>query len=497
MITPEMVIEVRRLFFVEHWKIGTIASHLHLHHDTVRLALETDRFNRTKVLRPSALDPFLAFIRETLERYPRLCSTRLLAMLRHRGYPGGVRQLRRVVRRLRPAVKEAFTPLSVFAGEQAQVDWAHFGSVRVRGAERKLSCFVMTLSYSRALALEFFFDQTLESFLRGHIRAFTQLGGVARELLYDNLKSAVLERLGDAVRFHPRLLELAAHYHFAPRPCAPARGNEKGRVERAIRYIRDSFFAARPFTTLEELNRQARLWRDETAHARRWPGDDQKTVAEAFEHEQPHLVPLPVHPFDCDRMLTIRAGKTIYVRFDLNDYSIPPQAVGRTLTLLASDRDVRVVDGADVIARHHRSWGRHERITDPAHQQTLLAMKRKAQGSAPNARLLAAAPEVEALLEAAFRRAEPAGRQIRQLLGLLDDYGAEEFRAAVREALERDTPRASSVAFLLMQRRRRKNSRVPLPVDLARRPELAELHVQPHEAETYDDLTRRRDDDSR
>lgn len=140
----------------------------------------------------------------------------------------------------------------------------------------------MTLSYSRALALEFFFDQTLENFLRGHVRAFTQFGGAARELLYDNLKSAVLERLGDAVRFHPRLLELAGHYHFAPRPCAPARGNEKGRVERAIRYIRDSFFAARPFTTLEELNRQAGLWRDETAHGRRWPGDDRKTVAEAL-----------------------------------------------------------------------------------------------------------------------------------------------------------------------------------------------------------------------
>ncbi len=490
MITPEMVIEIRRLFFVEHWKVGTIASHLRLHHDTVRLALETDRFNRARRLCPSGLDPFVPFLRETLERYPRLRSTRLLAMIEPRGYTGGVRQLARLVKRLRPAAREAFLPLSVFPGEQAQVDWAHFGAVRVRGAERKLSCFVMTLSYSRALALEFFFDQTLENFLRGHVHAFAQFGGAARELLYDNLKSAVLERLGDAVRFHPRLLELAGHYHFAPRPCAPARGNEKGRVERAIRYIRDSFFAARPFTTLQELNRQARLWRDQTAHARRWVGDDRRSVAEAFEQERAQLLPLPLHPFDCDRMLTIRSGKTIYLRFDLNDYSIPPDAVGRTLTLVASDTEVRVVDGIEAIARHHRSWGRHERITDPAHQQALLCTKRKALGSSPNGRLLAAAPEVEALLEAAFRRAEPAGRQIRQLLGLLDDYGAEEFRAAVREALERGTPRASSVAFLLAQRRRHQRHRPPLPVDLARRPELAELHVQPHDAENYDDLAR-------
>lgn len=138
MITPEMVIEIRRLFFVEHWTIGTIASHLRVHHDTVRLALETDRFNRAKRLCPSQLDPFVPFIRETLERYPRLCSTRLLAMLRHRGCVGGVRQLRRVVKRLRPAVREAFLPLSVFPGEQAQVDWVT--SAPFASGERSASC---------------------------------------------------------------------------------------------------------------------------------------------------------------------------------------------------------------------------------------------------------------------------------------------------------------------------------------------------------------------
>ena len=164
----------------------------------------------------------------------------------------------RLVRRLRPVPqREAFLKLRTFPGEQGQVDWAHFGTVRIGRAQRRLSGFVMTLSYSRALALEFFFDQSLENFLRGHVRAFAQLGGVPRTLLYDNLRSAVLARHGDAIQFHPRLLELCAHYHFEPRPCRPRRGNEKGRVERVIRYVRDSFFAARPFTTLDDLNRQA------------------------------------------------------------------------------------------------------------------------------------------------------------------------------------------------------------------------------------------------
>ena len=494
MIAPEQIAEIRRLFYAEHWKVGTIASSLGLHPDTVRDAVEADRFNRAKVLRASKLlDPFIDFIRQTLERHPRLRATRLFQMIRPRGYEGSVVQLRRVVARLRPARREAFLVLRRFPGEEAQVDWAHLGEVAVGRARRLLSCFVMTLSYSRGLALEFFFDQSLENFLRGHVRAFTQLGGVARTLLYDNLRSAVLERRGDAVHFHPRLLELCAHYHFAARPCRPARGSDKGVVERAIRYVRESFFAARPFTTLADFNRQARAWRDEIAHRRPCPGDDRRTVGEVFEEERGRLLPLPVHPFDTDLLRTVRSEKTTYVRFDLNDYSIPPTAVGRPLTLVASDTQVRLLDGITEIARHRRSYDRHERIENPAHQQALLEDKRKATGSTRNSRLTGAVPEIEQLLDAAFSRGEPAGPQTSQLLLLLDDYGSDELRAAVREALERNTPRASSVAFILSRRHRLRRGRAPLPVDLSRRPDLADLHVQPHNPETYDELTR--DDD--
>jgi transposase len=409
-------------------------------------------------------------------------------MIRQRGYLASVVQVRRLVARLRPRHQEAFLLRRTFPGEEAQVDWAHFGEVTVGRARRRLSCFVMTLSYSRALALEFFFDQRLENFLRGHVRAFDALGGVARTLLIDNLRSAVLERRGDAVRLHPRLIELCAHYHCAARPVAVGRGSEKGRVERSIRYIRESFFAARVFTTLEEFNRQARAWRDEVAHSRRWPGGDGRTVAEVFQEEKPRLLPLPLHPFDADLVVPIKAGKTIYVRFDLNPYSIPPEAVGRTLTLVASDTQVRILDGTRVIASHHRSYDRNQLIVDPAHQEALLALKRKALGATPSGRLLAAAPDVEYLLEAAVARGEPASTQTIQLRHLLDDYGPEELRTAVAEALARSTPRASSVAYILSKRHRLKRSRALAPVSLTRRRELEDLHVQPHEAETYDEL---------
>jgi len=314
-------------------------------------------------------------------------------------------------------------------------------------------------------------------------------------MLYDNLRSAVLERHGDAIHFHPRLLELCGYYHFAARPCQVARGNEKGRVERIIQYIRHSFFAARPFTTLQDFNRQALLWRDEVARRRPWPGDDSRNVAEAFAEEKPRLLPLPVHPFDTDLVLPVKSGKTIYVRFDLNDYSIPPSAVGHPLTIAASETLVRILDGQQEITRHRRSYDRHELVVDPAHQEALLVEKRKAAGSTRGGRLANAVPESEAFLDAAFQRGESAVAQTAQLLRLLDDYGAAELRAAVGEALERNTPRAASVAFILNRRRRLARRRTPTPVDLSRRPDLADVDIQAHNPETYDELTRNNDDD--
>jgi len=495
MIDPETRARIRQLFYAEHWKIGTIAREVGLHHETVRIAIETDRFNSGKTIRPSATDPYAAFIREVLDRHPRLRATRIFQMIRDRGYSGSVVQLRRFIVCIRPARKEAFLRLSTFPGEQGQVDWASFGEVAIGHARRRLSCFVITLSYSRALYLEFFFDQRLESFLRGHIHAFEDWGGLPRTLLYDNLRSVVLERRGDAVHFHPRFLELCAHYHFAARPCQVRAGNEKGRVERVIRYIRESFFAARPFTTLEDFNRQALEWRDREAHGRTWPGGDHQTVQQAFEEEKPRLLPLPIHRFDSDLLVPVRPGKTIYVRFDLNDYSIPPDSRNKQLVLAVSASTIRILDGTVEIARHRRSYDRHRIIVDPAHHEALLLEKRKAIGSTPGGRLANAIPESEAFLDSAFQRGESAAFQTTQLLRLLDEYGATELQAAMREALERNTPRASSVSFILNRRRRLSRRRAPIPVDLSRRPDLATLDVQPHNPETYDGLTRTDDDD--
>ena len=170
---------------------------------------------------------------------------------------------------------------------------------------------------------------------------------------------------------------------------------------------------------------------------------------------------------------------------------MPHTHVGRTLTLVASATQVRLLDGATEIARHPRSYDRHQRVNDPAHLAALLEEKRKALGATATGRLAHAVADIAPFLDAAFQRGEAPGRQTTQLLQLLDDYGAPALSAAVSEALANETPRATSVAFILSRRQR--GTRPPLPVDLSRAPHLADLSIAPHALETYDQLNQDHD----
>jgi transposase len=497
MITSAQRAEIRRLYYAEHWKVGTIAAHLGVHHETVATAI-----NRASVLtrggrcRSTALDAYLPFVRDTLAQYPRLRATRLHEMLRQRGYPGSAVQVRRAVRHLRPAPPSAaYLRLATLPGEVAQVDWGSFGAIRIGRGTRPLSAFVLVLGYSRAIHAVFTLDQTLESFLRGHVEAFQTWPGVARTLVYDNLRSAVLERAGTAIRFHPRLLELAGHYHFAPRPCTQGRGNEKGKVERQIQYLRHAFFAARTFVDVADLNAQFRRWRDEIAHQRPHPEQRDRTVAEVLAEEQSRVLPLPAHPFETDVMRTVVSGKP-YVRFDRNSYSIPHTHVRRPLTLLASATLVRVVAGPDEIARHVRSYDTGQILEHEAHIAGLVAATRQHNPSSARDRLRLAIPAVATLLERLAARGESLRVHTARLLALLDDYGPQELGVAIERALERDALGAGAIAHLLDLRRRQRGLKPPIPIALPDHPGVRDLDVTPHRLETYDELTRSDPDDA-
>jgi transposase len=498
MIMPEQHAEIRRLYYGEHWKVGTIAAALGVHHETVRAALVNDTQGmRRGTCRTTQLDSYLPFIRDTLAQYPRLRATRLFEMVKGRGYPGSVVQLRRAVRLTRPAATATvYRRLTTLAAEEAQVDWGSFGSIRIGRGVRPLSGFVMVLSYSRAVFALFTVDQTLESFLRGHVEAFETWPGVPRTLVYDNLRSAVLERAGTAIRFHPRLLELAGHYHFAPRPCTPARANEKGKVERQIQYLRHAFFAARTFVDIDDLNAQFRRWRDEVAHHRPHPDHRDRTVGDVLAEEQPRLLPLPAHPFHTDVMRTVSARKQPYVRFDRNSYSIPHTHAHRPLTLLASPTTVRVLAGTEEVARHTRSYDTGDVVEQEAHVAGLVAATRQDNPSSARDRLRLAVPVAATLLERLATRGESLRYHVARLLTLLDDYGPHELAAAIDRALERDALGAGAIAHILETRRRQRGLKPPIPMALPDRPGVRDLDVTPHRLETYDDLTRSDPDDA-
>lgn len=487
-LAPDLVAQILRLHTVEKWRVGTIARQLHVHRDAVRRVLAGNCAPvHCSPLRPSRIDPYRPFILATLAKFPTLTAARLHAMVAERGFVGAGSHFRFLIAGMRPRPSaQAYLRLRTLPGEQAQVDWGHFGHLQIGRARRPLMAFVMVLSHSRMVFLRFFLDARMDSFLRGHALAFAAFAGVPRVLLYDNLKSAVLERVGDAIRFNPTLLALAGYYRFEPRPVAPARGNEKGRVERSIRYIRDSFFAGRQFTDLDDLNAQARAWVAGTAADRRWPPDGALSVRQAFEAEREKLLALPLNEFALGERVAVTVGKTPYVRFDLNDYSVPHTHVRRTLAVLACEQMVRILDGAAELARHVRCWDRGQQIEDPAHVQRLVEHKRAARVHRGCDRLAAAAPAAATLLERAAARGENLGSITAALLRLLQRYGAAALQLAILEALQRDVPHPNAVRLAL--ERARQDSGQPPPVALVLPEHVArrDVPVRPHALGSYD-----------
>jgi len=497
MISPELEAKILRLHAAEKWKPGTIAAQVGVHHSTVKRVLSQAGLPEGQFsLRPSLADPFVPLLKDTLQKYPTLRASRLYQMVKERGYAGGPDHFRSICARFRPRPPaEAYLRLRTLPGEQGQVDWGHFGKLRIGKGERTLSAFVMVLSASRMLFVRFFLSQMQSAFLLGHQYAFDFFCGVPRVLLYDNLKSVVLERQGDLCRFHPTLLSFAAHYHYEPRPVAVYRGNEKGRVERAIQYLRHAFFAARTFVDVADLNEQAHAFCMGLSADRRCPEDPSTTVRQAFEDERPRLLPLPEVPFPVYEQTEVHVGKTPYVRFDRNDYSVPHTRVQRTLCVLASEDMVRILCETEVVATHKRSYDTGQQIEDPEHIKDLAERKRNAREQRGQNRLFSIVPEARVLLTQLAKRGQNLGSATAALLRLLDHYGSKEMQAAVAEALFRDAAHPRSVQQILKERQEKDPAQPRLPVTLPDDPRVQNLSVVPHPLAGYDTLTKELDDD--
>lgn len=490
-IGAELEAQILRYYHVEKWRCGTIARQLRVHRGTVQRVLAQAGLPRIgAVQRASQIDAYLPFIHETLKKFPSLTASRLYAMVYERGYRGSHHHFRHLISLHRPRpVPEAYLRLRTLPGEQAQADWASFGHLQIGRARRPLMAFVMVLSWSRQIYLRFFLDARMDSFLAGHAGAFEAWSGVPRVLLYDNLRSAVLERQGDAIRFHPTLLAFAAHHRYEPRPVAVARGNEKGRVERAIRFVRESFFAARRFTDIDDLNAQAAIWCAGPAAERPCREEPTITVREAFGREQPSLLALPENPYPCELLLAVKVGKTPYVRFDLNDYTIPYTHVRRTLTVSADPRRVRILDGADLLATHERSYDRGAQVEIAAHIDALVARKREARHHRGLDHLARAAPASRTLMLHAAERGGNLGNITTHLLRLLDRYGPAELQAAIEETLASDAaPHPNPVRLALERRREARQAPPPVTLILPEHVRNKDTLVTPHRLDIYDQL---------
>ena len=488
MIGPEVVAEIMRLYVVEKWRPGTIARHLGIHRDTVKNVIRRKGRRIERATRASKLDPFEAFVRDTFKQYPKVPASVVWRMITSRGYSGSESHFRKWTRTrgLRPRRQaEAFLELRTLPAEQAQVDWASFGTVAVKGGERRLSAFLMVLSYSRRIFVRFFFDQQMPSFLEGHVTAFSHFGGVPRNILYDNLKSAVLERIGDAIRFHPKMLELAAHYHFMPRPVAVARGNEKGRVERAISYLRSSFFMSWTWSSLAQLNDDVLAWCTEVADQRQWPEKRSLGVMDAFAQERDQLIEI-IDSFPCAQRTPVSIGKTPYARFDSNRYSVPHNRVQRKLLLEATSEKVRIFDGNEVVAKHGRCWDKAEIIENPEHIRDLVKQKKHARLHRKQLRILRAVPSAEKLLCELASRRSPMALSVDELDRLLSEFGAAELKIAVAEALEAGSPHPATVRLILDRRRRARQEQPRVAVALPEDDRVRNLVVKPHDLSEYD-----------
>ncbi len=329
----------------------------------------------------------------------------------------------------------------------------------------------------------------------GHEEAFRYFGGVPRVILYDNLKSAVTRRRGDAINYNETLLAFSAHHGFEPRPVAPYRGNEKGRVERAVRYVRDSLFAALSFHDLEALNEKSLLWMNNIARARPWTDDKTMTVGEVHDQERDRLRPLSSCGFAIDERCEVSIGKQPYARFERNDYSVPSELVQRTLVVFAAQKLVRIFDGEKLVAEHPRNFDKGSVIESEEHLRELKSRKRRAKKGMALDLLHRAVPQSQELICILVDRGENIGAMVGMIMTLLETFGSGALIEAVAEALSKGSPHPSSLRHILERKREERKQLPAVAVDLPNDPKVRGLVVRPHDLSAYDFGTEKNQDE--
>ena len=464
--------------------VPQIARQLALDPRTVEYWLHQSNFQpRKTAIKKSKLDSFKPIIIRLLETHP-YSATQVFQRIKEDGYQGGITILRDFVQKIRPRRAPAFLTLAFAPGECAQVDWGEYGTIQVGSTRRKLSFFLMVLCHSRMMYLEFFVSQTMEHFLIGHQHAFQFFGGVPKKIMVDNLKSAVLRRIvGQAPVFNPRFLDFANHYGFTIVPCAVGKGNEKGRVENGVGYVKKNFLNGLETTDFSAINPAAHYWMESIANIR-IHGETKKQPRELFQEERPVLWSLPDIPNDIGTVHTVRASNRFRIYFEANRYSVPSEYASQRLTLKAYPDRLCIYHQNKLIASHSRCYDRHRDIEDPDHPRELLTQRRKARDQKMLMRFLTLSPKAqEFYLELENRRFNPT-LHVRKIVALSEIHPKEMVARALEDALFFKACSSEYVANLLEQRSRQLPE--PSALHLTRRQDLLEIEIPEPNLKIYE-----------
>lgn len=337
--------------------------------NTVRAVLRTEGLRQPKPRRrTSPLDAYQDYLRHR-HAETGLSAVRLLQEIRAQGYFGGVHAVRRFVATLASAQRQAQRATVRYEtgpGEQAQVDWKHVGTFTdAVGRPVTISAFVMVLSFSRAVFVRFVTSMRLPVLIECHLAAFQFFGGLPASILYDNMKQV---RLSPGL-WNPAFFDFAGHCGFTPKTHQPYRPRTKGKVERAIRYLDDSFLKARTFADLADLNAQGLHWCRHTAN-QRVHATTQRQPEALLREEQPKLAPLSaLRPYVLSVERTVDAEGL--VSYQGSRYSVPPEHVGARVAVLAAGGRINIRVGELIVAEHAPAPKSRSCVITPEHLQAM------------------------------------------------------------------------------------------------------------------------------
>lgn len=438
---------------------------------------------RNGVARVGKLDAFKGQIVRWLDTHP-YSAQQIFQRLCETGYQGGRTIVKDYVHRIRPRHQEAFLKLDFAPGEAAQVDWGEYGSIGVGSTRRRLSFFLMVLCYSRRMYLEFTVSQTSEFFLSCHENAFAAFGGVPSQIMVDNLKSAVLQRLiGAAPVFNPKYLDFSRHWGFEIKPCNVRSGNEKGRVENGVGYVKKNLLAGLELPDFAAMQPAATLWMESVANVRIHESTHQRPI-DRFEDERAHLKALNPAGFDLARVSTVRATKQFRVPLDSNHYSVPARYAGHRLTLKTYADRVCIYDHNQLVVRHPRSMDRHKDIEDPDHERQLVVQRKSAREQRLVVQFLAISPRAQSYRDGLETKHVNARAHLRKILALVDLHGKEAVARALDDGLELQAFSAEYIAHILSARRR--IGEEPAALQLTRRVDLLDMELPEPDLSIYD-----------